>query len=395
MTLSNLKTQYKSILVLFVVSNAINIPLILYRKQIANYFATHTDIQEQEAVLVDWLGYITLFLAAIINIPLMTKLNNMFLFWIYIILFVFFVIIRPIGIFTNTPLAMLAVICATPCIFAMLKMLGFEDTFNAGLFTLLVCGLTIFNENMMYTLYTNVSTYPYFIVYSIFYLLGYIIVMRNQTINIRAVVEYVQETNIPDIMKNKIFLLEMAILFLFVYIRSFTKNYYGGKLIVNNPIQLNKSSGYQIHDKMYEYTLSCWMNLQANGANYNSSSSEFTSVLLYANSVMVAYQAKTNTLRIIIKNKGEKHRFDIQPTLQAWNHLVLMYSNGVFDIFVNGELEDTSTIVPKTSSHELNLGTNKGVLGQICSVTYYTSVISSELIKSIYLALKDKDPPTF
>ena len=166
-------------------------------------------------------------------------------------------------------------------------------------------------------------------------------------------------------------------------------------MIVSDSINLNNSSGYKIHDKMYEYTLSCWVNLTAPGPDHNSSSSEFTSILLYANSVMVAYQANTNTLRVIIKNKDEKHSFDFNPNLQTWNHLVFMYSNGVFDIFVNGELEDTFTIVPDTSNHELNIGTNKGVLGQMCSVTYYTSVISSELIKSIYSALKDKDPPAF
>jgi hypothetical protein len=396
MTASNLITQYKSILTLFIVCNIINIPLLVYRKQIAKDLSSRGNIKKEKKIAFEWLSYITLFLATLINVPLMTKLNSIIFFWIYITIFVFFSIVNPIGIFTINPFMLIAVIVAVPCIFAMLKMMDLTKDMNTWLFTLLVCVLTIFNENMIYTLYTNVSTYPYFISYSILYLLGYIIAMRQQPINIKEMIEAIQIFfKRHKFSVNKIFIIEIAIIFLYFYIRSITKKYYGGKLLVNNPIPLNHSTGYTITDKNYEYTISSWINLNAQGPNYNRSSDEFTNILLYANSVMVSYQANTNTLRVTIKNKDKKHRFDFYPKLQSWNHLVLMYSNGTFDIFINGDLKDTANIVPSESDHQLNVGFDKGVLGKICSVLYYNSIVDTIKIERLYSDFKEKDPPTF
>lgn len=396
MTASNLKTQYKSILALFIICNVINIPLLVYRKQIANDLSSHGNIKQEKKLAFEWLSYIARFLATLINIPLMTKLNSIVFFWIYIAIFVFFSIVNPIGIFTINPWMLISVIVAVPCIFAMLKMIDLTKDINMWLFVLLVTVLTIFNENMIHTLYTNISTYPYFIVYSILYLLGYIIAMRQQPINLKeltdAIHNFFKKYNFSV---NKIFIIEIAIILLFFYIRSIIKNYYGGKLLVNDPIPLNQSTGYTITDKMYEYTISSWINLNAQGPNYNRSSDEFTSILLYANSVMVSYQANTNTLRVTIKNSDKKHSFDFHPKLQSWNHLVLMYSNGAFDIFINGDLKDTTTIVPSESDHQLNVGSDNGVLGRICSVLYYNSTVDTTKIEKLYADFKEKNPPTF
>jgi hypothetical protein len=396
MTASNLITQYKTILTLFIICNVINIPLLVYRKQIANDLSSRGNIEKEKKTLFQWLSYITLFLATLINIPLMTKLNSIIFFWIYIILFILLSIVNPIGIFTTNPLMLISVIVAVPFIFAMIKMLDLQKDINTWLFVGLVCVLTIFNDNMIHTLYTNISTYPYFISYSILYLLGYIIAMRQQSINIKEMGESIKTFfKRYNVSLNKIFVIEIAIILLYFYIRTLTKKYYGGKLLVHNPIPLHESTGYTITDKPYEYTISSWINFNAQGPNYNRSSAEFTSILLYANSVMVSYQANTNTLRVTIRNKDEKHSFDFHPKLQSWNHLVLMYSNGTFDIFINGDLKDTATIVPSVSDHQLNVGSDKGVLGKICSVLYYNSSIDTNKIERLYLDFKEKDPPTF
>jgi len=368
----------------------------VYRKQIAHDLSSRGNIEKEKKVAFEWLNYITLFLATLINVPLMTKLNSIIFFWIYIVLFVFFSIINPIGIFTTNPFMLIAVIIAVPCIFVMIKMIDLTKDINTWLFTLLVCVLTIFNENMIHTLYTNVSTYPYFISYFILYLFGYIIAMRQQPINIKQMTEAFQNFfKRYNFSLNKIFMIEIAIIFLYFYIRSITKQYYGGKLLVYDPIPLNQSTGYTIKDKTYEYTISSWINLRAHGPNYNRSSDEFTNILSYANSVMVLYQATTNTLRFTIKNKDEEHSFDVHPKLQSWNHLVLMYSNGTFDIFINGDLKDTATIVPSKSDHQLNVGSDKGVLGKICSILYYNSTLNIKKIERLYSDFKEKDPPTF
>jgi hypothetical protein len=396
MAWSDLKTYYKSILVLFILCNAINIPLIVYRKQISNYFASYKNLttEDKKRALFNWLNYISLFISVFINFPLMSKLKSNTLLWIYIVVFVFFAIINPIGIFTDVAWVRFAVICSLPLIFGLLKSLNqTSNDFNAWLFTGLVCVLTLFNNSMIHTFYTTLTTYPEFYIYSIFYLVGYIFVMRTRSINVAAIVNYIQTRSFPKI--NKLFIAEMFILFLFVYIRTMTKNYYGGKLIVADPISLQRSTGYVLSNKLYEYTISSWFNLNAHGSNYNAASAEFTSILMYGNYIMVSYKASTNTMQINIKNKDETHTYNMHPKLQTWNHLVLMYSNGVFDMFINGELKDTFNIVPDSTNQQLTIGSTKGVLGRMCSITYYNSKIDEKLITSIYQALKDKDPPMF
>ena len=80
--------------------------------------------------------------------------------------------------------------------------------------------------------------------------------------------------------------------------------------------------------------------------------------------------------------------------LQKWNHMALMYNNGIMDIFLNGKLQQSTSWSPKTLPEELILGATNGIYGSICNVLYYNNKISSQMVQSLYYDFKDKNPPT-
>jgi hypothetical protein len=91
---------------------------------------------------------------------------------------------------------------------------------------------------------------------------------------------------------------------------------------------------------------------------------------------------------------------------QRWNYLVFNYnSNGMCDLFVNGQLEKTVSLgknQPNYSTADaVSIGTDStngnggGMYGAISNVCYYKRVLSSYEIANIYNLLKTMNPPTF
>jgi hypothetical protein len=195
----------------------------------------------------------------------------------------------------------------------------------------------------------------------------------------------------------RIVIIAMVCLVIFFYMRSISKRYYGGTLVVHEPITLSKAASFQINQVYnYEYTISCWMYMNATSAGYSQSSNEYTDVLLFGQELLMAYNSALNKLRIIMKSKHKKTIYEVkQLPLQKWNHFVVSYSNGMFDLFMNGELVKTSSIVPYSETHDLIVGFENGVSGKLCNLLYFNNVISIEKINDLYTQFKEKNPPTF
>ena len=80
--------------------------------------------------------------------------------------------------------------------------------------------------------------------------------------------------------------------------------------------------------------------------------------------------------------------------LQKWNNVVVNYVDGVLDIFVNGELKETiNNVLPNMNFNRIFSGTDGGITGGICNVTYYPRSIPLSKIKTNYNLLKNKNPP--
>jgi hypothetical protein len=81
--------------------------------------------------------------------------------------------------------------------------------------------------------------------------------------------------------------------------------------------------------------------------------------------------------------------------LQKWNNIIINYSGGTFDVFLNGELVKSSIeVVPYYTYENLTIGENNGIKGGICNVVYFRHSLTSSNIYYLYNTLKNRAPPT-
>jgi len=89
--------------------------------------------------------------------------------------------------------------------------------------------------------------------------------------------------------------------------------------------------------------------------------------------------------------------YDIELTSQKWNHLFFNYHSNSVDLFINGVLERTFDMkgnIPKYDIlDKMTIGSNDGLDGAICNVTYYKSVLTKFQITNLYNLLMNKNPP--
>jgi hypothetical protein len=401
MPFTNVVTHYKSILALFTVCTALNLPIIVFIDPISNWITTtfsniDDTVNETENTASLSRGYIFFVLVSIINLPLLIHLlngtNYMYEF-IYFLLLILICILNPSEVVTtmyNLQYVLIGICVAFFCI------KNIPDTTKEVLIILSMLGLNLLSENAINTLSNNPSIY--IVLFLLIYLIGYIVLLSNTSIillnNIKAnggrIISRIG--SLP-----RIVFVELLCIFLFFYMRSISKRYYGGTLVVHEPITLLKASSFKINQLYnYEYTISCWMYMNATSAGHSQSSNEYTDVLLFGQELLMAYNSALNTLRIIMKNKNKKTIYDVKKLpLQKWNHFVVSYSNGMFDLFVNGELVKTSSIIPYSKTHELITGFENGVSGKLCNLLYFNNVITIEKINDLYTQFNDKNPPIF
>jgi hypothetical protein len=192
----------------------------------------------------------------------------------------------------------------------------------------------------------------------------------------------------------------------------------GGKQLVNDPERtdtLNSLGTYQElngSDKYeYQYAISFWVYIDAEPPNTNSSYNKFTSLLNFGEKPNILYCGKTNTLMVtmqqedlkkVTKNKltdfdenGNRILYVKQNVLlQKWNNIIVNYSGGVLDIFLNGELVKSDIgVVPYYKIDNLTIGEKNGISGGICNVVYFSQPLNTSNIYILYNMVKDKTPP--
>jgi hypothetical protein len=191
----------------------------------------------------------------------------------------------------------------------------------------------------------------------------------------------------------------------------------GGTQLVNNPVntnQLHTLAGYQELNKTdefdYKYGISCWIFIDAMPPNTNPSYSNYTSILNYGNKPNILYNGTTNTLMIIMEQKGLKtdnaKTYELDDNgnriiykkenflLQKWNNIIINYIGGTLDIFLNNDLVKSEIeVVPYMSLDNLTIGTDNGINGGICNVVYFKEPLTGPNIYYLYNLVKDKTPP--
>jgi hypothetical protein len=192
----------------------------------------------------------------------------------------------------------------------------------------------------------------------------------------------------------------------------------GGKQLINEPISsslqtplgtykdLNGSDNYD-----YQYSISFWFYLDANPPNTNPAYNKYTSLLNYGEKPNVLYCGKTNTLMVTMLQKDLKNVTNNKLTdfdengnrilyindnvlLQKWNNIIINYSGGVLDIFLNNELVKSDIgVVPYYTLDNLTIGENNGLNGSICNVVYFNHPLNTSNMYILYNMIKDKTPP--
>lgn len=222
--------------------------------------------------------------------------------------------------------------------------------------------------------------------------------------------------------KGSFLMLILAVALLLVYFKGpsvfNTVNLQGGKQLVNKPVgtdsvySLGTYQDLNGSDKFdYQYAISSWVFLESAPPNTNSSYNKYTSLLNFGNKPNVLYNGATNTLMVTMHQKNLKDvtknklmDFDENGNrilykssnflLQKWNNIIINYSGGILDIFINGELVKSDVgVVPYYTLDSLTIGEDNGVKGGICNVVYFNRAVTTANISYLYDMVKDKTPP--
>jgi len=195
-------------------------------------------------------------------------------------------------------------------------------------------------------------------------------------------------------------------------------NNQGGKLIVENEININSlttlSNYQQLNDTDafdYQYAISFWVFIESLPPNTNPNYNKFTSILNYGGKPDILYKADTNTLKITMDQeksteKGQNRFIEYDDNgkriiykntnvlLQKWNNIIINYNGGTLDIFLNGELvKSTIEVIPYMKYDSLTIGNDDGINGGICNLVYFKKPLTLTNIYYIYNNLKNNNPP--
>ena len=153
-------------------------------------------------------------------------------------------------------------------------------------------------------------------------------------------------------------------------------------------------------NKMYrqDFAISMWTYIVPQPDNFSAYKGE-SNIFTMGNSMpKITYYNKPDDIHmrnnLIFYYKEDK--YTIPNEAQKWTNIVLNYTSNSLDIFINGELKRSFTIQHPNnydSINEIITGSNDGLDGAICNITYYDKHLSKFEINNNYKLLANKNPP--
>lgn len=239
---------------------------------------------------------------------------------------------------------------------------------------------------------------------------------------VNAAFDMLSKQTLGETNASSIIMLIISVILIIAYFKAPTLISYiinrDGKQLLSNPVYTNSehSLGNYIElngsdESNYQYSISCWVFINAAPPNTSSSYNKFTSLLNFGNKPNIQYNAKENTLMITVYQKDLKNLtknnlidFDSEGNriiyinknfpLQKWNNIIINYNGGTMDIILNGVLvKSTVEVIPYNTLDKLTVGENKGIKGGMCNVVYFRRPLTSSNIYYLYNFVKDKNPP--
>lgn len=164
-------------------------------------------------------------------------------------------------------------------------------------------------------------------------------------------------------------------------------------LNVENKIDLLQMFSNKTKNYNYDYSISLWFFLHSNNQKWKVKNN-WKNILNYDKRPYIVYNIQTNTLEVRVKTGIESTEKVIfkktQFPLQKWHNIVINYTGGVIDVFLNSKLIATdSQILPLMKHSNLILGEKGGVQGGITNVVYFPAHMSRTRIETNYRLLRE------
>ena len=153
----------------------------------------------------------------------------------------------------------------------------------------------------------------------------------------------------------------------------------------------------------HNYAMSFWYYINPMNENTSRTYNEDALMINFANRPRIEYNHSENKVKIIMRS-GPFDNNDKQFSktiielknipLQKWNHLVINYTSGTLDIFMDGILvESRENIKPLMQEGAIITGQEDGINGRISNVAYYNKPLNKVLIDFLYNSNKNYDTP--
>jgi protein-S-isoprenylcysteine O-methyltransferase Ste14 len=313
-------------------------------------------------------------------------------------------------------------------------------------------GKYVKNSKFLQLIFNVIMYLPCLLIYLIETPISYLIpISRINTTNKSVKDIFNNEYNKTDIGTFILFIIMIVLLLIVIFYPNISEKIQlqGGTQIVNQTIYTNTYSSLftikqltNMSSPDYEYGLSFWLYIDSEPPNTSSLYLTNGSVLNFADLPNILYNGIDNSLifmqkytngiyvdasngetdismneygfhnvnnydhnqlykdisnNVIQLNKSSsKEIFRLKNIkLQKWNHIVLNLYNGTMDIFYNGELVKSQPgVVPYINmSDTLSIGSNNGISGGVCNVTFFDKPLKYTQIYYLYELFKNMSPP--
>lgn len=198
----------------------------------------------------------------------------------------------------------------------------------------------------------------------------------------------------------------------------------GGNVILQEPVSLSTEKSLGTYTKLngiddssitpifgqsavfnYTYAVSFWIYLDSSTA---SVSDNYYTVMNYNEMPHIMWNPKKATMIFTVNNNTVEDETNTQDetkngtrtlltleslAMQKWNNIVVNYVNGTLDVFVNGDLIQSShEVVPEMTYGELTIGSPQ-LSGKVCNVVYFNYSLEMKNVHYLYNLVKDTNPP--
>ena len=158
-----------------------------------------------------------------------------------------------------------------------------------------------------------------------------------------------------------------------------------------------------VNYKKYDqnFSVSFWTYFNPDDIMKNDSSISYQSILNISKNPEISYNPSAHKMKFHIKQQNTNANGTIilhNIPQQKWNHFVVNYQSGTFDVLMNGELVETRKNIilnyEDGQPSEILVGQDEGINGRITNVSYFNKPLTKPEVDLIYNMKKHETPPT-